>query len=99
MNWKHVKLIFSRELRDQLRDRRTLFTITILPILLYPLMGMLMLQVAQFSREHPVRIKILGSENIPATPKLIEGEQLHPRAGLEAIAPLVKLSVQFYASA
>jgi sodium transport system permease protein len=40
-----------------------------------------------------VRIKILGSENIPATPKLIEGEQLHPRAGLEAIAPLVKLSV------
>jgi sodium transport system permease protein len=93
MNWKHVKLIFSRELRDQLRDRRTLFTITILPILLYPLMGMLMLQVAQFSREHPVRIKILGSENIPATPKLIEGEQLHPRAGLEAIAPLVKLSV------
>jgi len=93
MNWKHVKLIFSRELRDQLRDRRTLFTITILPILLYPLMGMLMLQVAQFSREHSVRIKILGSENIPATPKLIEGEQLHPRAGLESIAPLVTLSV------
>ena len=92
MNWKHVKLIFSRELRDQLRDRRTLFTITILPILLYPLMGMLMLQVAQFSREHPVRIKILGTENIPESPKLIEGEQLYQRVGLEHIAPLVTLN-------
>lgn len=92
MNWKHVKLIFSRELRDQLRDRRTLFTITILPILLYPLMGMLMLQVAQFSREHPVQIKILGSENIPESPRLVDGEQLYSRVGLESIAPLVKIS-------
>jgi sodium transport system permease protein len=92
MNWKHVKLIFTRELRDQLRDRRTLFTITILPILLYPLMGMLMLQVAQFSREHPVRIKILGTENIPESPQLIDGEQLYARVGLENIAPLVTLS-------
>ena len=92
MNWKHVKLIFTRELRDQLRDRRTLFTITILPILLYPLMGMLMLQVAQFSREHPVRIKILGTENIPESPQLIDGEQLYSRVGLENIAPLVTLS-------
>ena len=25
MNWKNVKLIFLREFRDQLRDRRTLF--------------------------------------------------------------------------
>lgn len=92
MNWKHVKLIFSRELRDQLRDRRTLFTITILPILLYPLMGMLMLQVAQFSREHPVQIKILGSENIPESPRLVDGEQLYSRVGIESIAPLVKIS-------
>jgi sodium transport system permease protein len=92
MNWKHIKLIFSRELRDQMRDRRTLFTITILPILLYPLMGMLMLQVAQFSREHPVRIKILGTENIPESPQLIEGEKLFTRVGIENIAPLVTLS-------
>jgi len=27
MNWSNVKLIFLREVRDQLRDRRTLFTI------------------------------------------------------------------------
>ena len=40
MSWDNVKLIFKRETRDQLRDRRTLFTIAIMPLLLYPLMGM-----------------------------------------------------------
>ncbi len=94
MNWKHVKLIFSRELRDQLRDRRTLFTITILPILLYPIMGMLMLQVAQFSREHPVTIQVIGSENLPEKPLLIEDSQLYGRVGLENIVPLVSLKTE-----
>ena len=36
-----VWLIYVREMRDQLRDRRTLFTIAVLPIMLYPLVGML----------------------------------------------------------
>ena len=39
MNWKNVKLIFLREVRDQLRDRRTLFMVAVLPLLLYPAMG------------------------------------------------------------
>ena len=44
MKWSNVLLIYSRELRDQLRDRRTLFTVLVLPLVLYPLMGMAMLQ-------------------------------------------------------
>ena len=51
MKWSNVQLIYLREVRDQLRDRRTLFTIAILPIFLYPLLGMIFLQVSQFSRE------------------------------------------------
>ena len=65
MNWSHVKLIFHREVRDQLRDRRTMFTICILPLLLYPLMGMVMMQVAQFHREQHVTVGIVGYENWP----------------------------------
>ena len=49
MNWSNVKLILVREVRDQLRDRRTLFMIAVLPLLLYPLLGMSFMQVAQFS--------------------------------------------------
>ncbi len=73
MKWSNVNLIFRREMRDQLRDRRTLFTVVIMPMLLYPLLGMAMLQVAQFMREHPTRIWIMGSENLPAEPALLEG--------------------------
>ncbi|MEQ1825612.1 MAG: ABC transporter permease subunit/CPBP intramembrane protease [Pirellula sp.] len=65
MNWSHVKLIFHRELRDQFRDRRTMFTICILPLLLYPLMGMVMLQVAQFHREQHVSIGVFGYDSWP----------------------------------
>lgn len=72
MNWKHVKLIFKREMIDQLRDRRTIFTITILPLLLYPLLGMLMMQVAQFHRESPVKVLVIGQENWPSELPLID---------------------------
>lgn len=72
MNWNHVRLIFRREMIDQLRDRRTLFTITILPLLLYPLLGALMMQVAQFYRQNPSRICIIGIENWPSELPLID---------------------------
>lgn len=61
MNWTHVKLIFQREIRDQLRDRRTMFTIFFLPLLLYPLMGMVMFEVAQFHRDGRVTLGIVGT--------------------------------------
>lgn len=79
MNWTHIKLIFHREVRDQLRDRRTMFTICVLPLLLYPLMGMVMMQVAQFHREQHVSIAVLGYENWPADHPLFfenENEQI-----------------------
>ena len=76
MKWSNVNLIFRRELRDQLRDRRTLFTVVIMPMLLYPLLGMAMLQVAQFMREYPTRIWIMGSANLPAEPALLDGGKL-----------------------
>lgn len=73
-----VWLIFSREMRDQLRDRRTLFTIAILPILLYPLVGTLLLQIAQFSRHNPTSIAVVGSEHIAEAPPLIDGDTFVP---------------------
>jgi sodium transport system permease protein len=46
MRWKIIRLIWLRELRDQLRDRRTLFMIAVLPLLLYPVLGFAVLQFA-----------------------------------------------------
>ncbi len=68
----NVKLIFLREVRDQLRDRRTIFTIAVLPLLLYPLLGMTLLQVSQFMHARPAQVWLAGVEHLPDQPALLE---------------------------
>src|SRR5690242_1264291 len=72
MNFRNIRLIYAREVRDQLRDRRTLFMIAVLPLLLYPLLGMSMFQVLQFISEHATRVRVIGAEQLPAAPQLID---------------------------
>ncbi len=71
MNWSKILLILQREIRDQLRDRRTLFMIFVLPILLYPFMGITWIQLLQFTREHPTDVLVIGAEQLPDTPPLL----------------------------
>ena len=78
MKWHNVKLILRRELKDQFRDRRTLFTVLVLPLLLYPLMGMALLQISQFAKQHSSRIWIAGQENLPSDPALFVDGQFNP---------------------
>ena len=94
MKWKNVKLIFRRELRDQLRDRRTLFTVAIMPLVLYPLMGMAMLQVAQFMREYPTKVWIVGAENMPTEPAFLVEDGINP----EFVTPEEQKLIQLNAS-
>ena len=79
MKWRNVRLIFSRELRDQLRDRRTLFTVAVMPMLLYPLMGMALLQVGQFMRQYPTQVWLINTRHLPDQPALIADQQLNPK--------------------
>src|ERR687891_619089 len=62
MSWRNVRLIYGREIRDQLRDRRTLFMIAVLPLLLYPLLGMSVFQLSQFLRHSEPKVLVIGSE-------------------------------------
>jgi sodium transport system permease protein len=64
MTFSNVKLILAREVRDQLRDRRTLFMIAVLPIFLYPLLGISMLQVAQFVRQQTTKVLVVGADHL-----------------------------------
>ncbi|MEZ6130750.1 MAG: ABC transporter permease subunit/CPBP intramembrane protease [Planctomycetaceae bacterium] len=72
MNWKNVKLIFLREVRDQLRDRRTLFMITILPLLLYPMLGLGMVQMMLTFSEQQRAVVILNAADLPAEPAFLD---------------------------
>src|SRR4026209_2902047 len=64
MNWRNIHLIYAREIRDQLRDRRTLFLIAVLPLLLYPLLGMSFFQLSQFLQHHAAKVLVLGAEEL-----------------------------------
>jgi sodium transport system permease protein len=46
MNLRHVFLTFAKELREALRDRRTLAIMILLPLVIYPLLSLLTAQVA-----------------------------------------------------
>lgn len=74
MHWKNIRLIFLREVRDQLRDRRTLFMIAVLPLLLYPAMGLGILQMSMNFTEQPRTVVVLGEKHLPL-PQLLEGNQ------------------------
>ena len=74
MRWSIIRVIWARELRDQLRDRRTLFMIAVLPILLYPLAGVGLMELAAGFSQKPVVVGLYGVENLPgdALPPLLE---------------------------
>lgn len=75
IQWKNIKLILMRELRDQLRDRRTLFMVAILPLLLYPAMGIGMVQMTVMFSEQPRNVVVLGTKDLPQHPQLLQGDQ------------------------
>jgi len=75
MTFSNVRLILAREIRDQMRDRRTLFMIVVLPILLYPLLGTSFFQLAQFLQAHPSRVLIVSAKELGNLPPLFENQQ------------------------
>jgi sodium transport system permease protein len=65
MRWSIIGIIFFRELRDQLRDRRTIFMVAVLPLLLYPVLGMAVLQFAAGAGDKGTVIGIVGAQHLP----------------------------------
>jgi sodium transport system permease protein len=87
MRWSIIRLIFCRELRDQLRDRRTIFMIAVLPLLLYPVIGVAVLQFAVGFTENPSVIGICGRENLPAWSPLSTGLSPVPAVSWLTLTP------------
>ncbi len=88
MRWSIIRLIWLRDLRDQLRDRRTLFMIAGLPLLLYPVLGVAVLTFALGFSERPnvigvVRPAGLADDFPPRDP---------PEAGRSAVPVVAWLS-------
>ena len=81
MNWQNVKLVWQREIRDQLRDRRTLFVICILPLMIYPMLGMTFSRMTQFISQHDATVTVIGYEqlaDLTEFPQFIVDGQFNP---------------------
>ncbi len=78
MKIHNIRLIFMREVRDQLRDRRTLFMIAVLPLLLPPAMGIGLLEMTLLSKEQQGTVVILGAEDLPL-PSLLDGHSFETK--------------------
>ena len=76
MRWSIIRLIWMRELRDQLRDRRTLFMVVVLPLLLYPVLGFAVLRFALGFTEKTSIVGVVrtdGLQNFP--PRVSKGSE------------------------
>jgi len=64
-----IRIVYFKELRDILRDRRTLYSMILMPVLLYPLlsvgMGALVGSQIKKTKAAKQQIVILGEENDP----------------------------------
>jgi sodium transport system permease protein len=71
MRWSNLYFIFRHEVRDQIRDRRTLFMIFVMPILLYPILGFSATQFASMLEQKPLVVIVIGAEYLPKSPQLL----------------------------
>jgi sodium transport system permease protein len=65
MRWSIVRLIAAREIRDQIRDRRTLFLILGLPVLMYPLFVGVGILFVSAIKEKKLVVGVVGAEFLP----------------------------------
>jgi len=87
MRWSIIRLIWLRELRDQLRDRRTLFMIAVLPVLLYPVLGFAVLKFATSFVAAPSSVGIAHGTECLGFPS-----RTPPSAGLSPVPDLAWLT-------
>jgi sodium transport system permease protein len=69
VNWRNIGIVWRKELTDSLRDRRTLISMTAVPLLLMPLltigMGVISAQLIGKAAAEVPAIMILGGEDSP----------------------------------
>jgi sodium transport system permease protein len=87
MRWSLIRLIWFRDLRDQLRDRRTIFMIAVLPLLLYPILGIGVLQFAVRGVNKPTTLGVCGSERLPALTPISIGFNPLPAVACLSLTP------------
>ncbi len=71
MNLREIGIVFRKELRDSLRDRRTIVSMIVVPVLALPLLtfgaGTMLFKTMTHARQQVPRVMVVGGENSPKT--------------------------------
>jgi sodium transport system permease protein len=74
MSWNNVGIVYRKELTEALRDRRTLISTIVVPLLLFPILsvgfGALAVTLVGKAKEEKPKVMILGGEE---SPTVVEG--------------------------
>ncbi|HKB56155.1 MAG TPA: ABC transporter permease, partial [Lacunisphaera sp.] len=69
MNWSNIVTVYLKELRDMLRDRRTIISMIVVPTLIMPLImfgvGSIMTRIMKQARTEIVSVMVLGGADSP----------------------------------
>lgn len=88
MNWKTILVVYRKELRDQLRDRRTLLSTLIIPAIAMPVLmlgfGAAMNKVFRKAQDEGTSVMIVGSAGAPA---LVQALKADPKFRVVPEAP------------
>jgi sodium transport system permease protein len=79
MNWHHIVTIYLKELRDSLRDRRTLISTIVVPTLVMPGLffgaGAVMTKVVKQARDEATSVMIMGGTDSPGLVQAIKADK------------------------
>ena len=79
MNWNNIVTIYLKELKDSLRDRRTLISMIVVPTLIMPVImfgvGTIMTKIVKQAQSETVSVMVLGGADSPAVVAALKGEK------------------------
>ncbi|HEX2099506.1 MAG TPA: ABC transporter permease, partial [Candidatus Synoicihabitans sp.] len=79
MNWRNIGTVYRKELRDLLRDRRTIISMIIIPTLLIPAMifvvGSIAVKVVKKAQREVPAVMLLGGDHSPRVQEALAGDE------------------------
>jgi sodium transport system permease protein len=93
MSLHNIGVVYRKELTDQLRDRRTIISMVVIPILMFPLltvgMGTLVVKLVNSAKQEVPKVMILGGEDSPNITKAVNQFQ-----GIQIVPPSMDAAAQ-----
>ena len=79
MNWQNILTVYLKELKDSLRDRRTLISMIVVPTLIMPIImfgvGTIMTKIMKQAQSETVSVMILGAADSPGVVATLKADR------------------------